>query len=144
MANSYRSSAMLGALVLASTAPARADRTITLDDAIALARTHNRDLRAARERVAEANAGVEQARAALLPTVAAQGKYTHNYREVDFNALLVPTFGIADAIRATTTVPAEAAAIGNVEAGARAALAGQPVVVITKQEELDGQVSATV
>src|SRR5262249_10149599 len=86
MANSYRSSALLGAMVLASAGPALADRTITLDDALALARANNRDLRGARERVAVAHAGVEQARAALFPTIVAQGKYTHNYKQVDFDA----------------------------------------------------------
>jgi outer membrane protein TolC len=142
---SYQRNALLGALIL-SAGPAWADRTITLDDAIAMARTLNRDLRGARERVAVANAGVEQARAALFPTVAAQGKYTHNYKEVDFDAasLLAPTFGIADAIRTTTTNTAEAAAIDAVENQSKAALAGQPTVVISKQEELDGVVSATV
>ena len=146
MANRYRSSAFLGAMVLASAGPALADRTITLDDALALARTHNRDLRAARERVAVASAGVEQARAALFPTIAAQGKYTHNYKEVDFDAaaLAAPTFGIADAIRTTTTNQAEAAAVGMVEDQARAAIAAQPTVVIQKQEELDGVLSASV
>ncbi|MEO7733533.1 MAG: TolC family protein, partial [Kofleriaceae bacterium] len=81
----YRSSALIGALLVASAGLAQADRSITLDDALGLARAHNRDLRAARERIAIANAGVDQARAALLPTAAAQGRYTHNYKEVDFN-----------------------------------------------------------
>ncbi|HMG20723.1 MAG TPA: TolC family protein, partial [Kofleriaceae bacterium] len=146
MVNRYRTIALVAALIPTSAAPVCADRRITLDDALALARTHNRDLRGARERVVEAEAGVEQARAALLPTVAAQGKYTHNYKEVDFDAgaLLAPTFGIADAIKGTTTNPGEAQAITMVEDAARAQLAGQPQVVIQKMEELDGVVSATV
>ena len=145
MPNRFRSSAVLGALVLASAGPVQADRNITLDDAIALARTHNRDLRAARERMAVAEAGVEQARAALLPTLAAQGKYTHNYKEVDFDAaaLAEPTFAIADVIKQNSSV-AEAAAITAVENATRAQLAAQPAVVIQKQEELDGVVSASV
>lgn len=146
MANRYRSSALLGALVLASAGVARADRNITLDDALALARAHNRDLRGARERIVEADASVAQARAALFPTIVAQGKYTHNYKEVDFDAaaLLAPTFAIGDAIRGTTTNAAEAAAIDAAERGAQTALASQPAVVIQKMEELDGVVSATV
>jgi outer membrane protein TolC len=146
MANTYRTSAILGALVLASAGTVAADRTLTLDDAIALARAHNRDLRAARERVVVANAGVEQARAALFPTLAAQGRYTHNYKEVDFEAaaLAAPTFAIADAIRATTTSPGESAAIAAAENQSKAALAAQPTVVIQKQEELDGVINATV
>ncbi len=77
-------------LLVALGGVATADRTLTLDDALALARTHNRDLHAARARVVEAQTGIEQARAALLPTVAAQGKYTHNYKQVaiDFGAIL--------------------------------------------------------
>src|SRR5438105_4618441 len=58
MANRYVSSAVLGVLVMTSASVAQADRNLTLDDAIALARGHNRDLRAARERVVEAEGGV--------------------------------------------------------------------------------------
>src|SRR4051794_19355694 len=80
---------ILGLLVALGGA-ASADRVLTLEDALALARTHNRDLRGARARVAEAQAGIEQARAALLPTVSAQGRYTHNYKQVaiDFGAIV--------------------------------------------------------
>ena len=145
MANTYRSSAVL-ALILTSAGAAHADRNISLDDALALARAHNRDLRAARERLVEADAGVAQARAALFPTVSAQGKYTHNYKQVNFDAaaLLQPTFSIADAIKDKTTNTAEAAAIAAAEDGARAGLANQPSVVISQMEELDGVVSASV
>jgi outer membrane protein, multidrug efflux system len=145
MANRYRSGAVL-ALILTTASAAHADRSITLDDALALARAHNRDLRAARERIVEADAGVAQARAALFPTIAAQGKYTHNYKEVDFDAaaLLQPTFAIGDAIAGTTTNMAEKDAITAAEAGARAGLQSQPTVVISKMEELDGVVSASV
>jgi len=145
MANIYRSSAFLGALLMASAGRAHADRSISLDDALGLARAHNRDLRAARERVAVAEAGVEQARAALFPTLVAQGRYTHNNREVDFDAaaLAAPTFGVAEAIRTTTDNPAEAAALLQVENEANAALAAQPTVVITKQEALEGTLTAS-
>src|ERR1051325_5219288 len=146
MANRYRTSAVLGMLVWTSAGVAWADRNITLDDALGLARAHNRDLRAARDRVVEADAGVAQARAALFPTIAARGTYTHNYKEVDFDAaaLLQPTFAIADAIKGTTTNTAEMAAIDAAERNASAALSSQPAVVIQKMEELDGVVSASV
>ncbi len=146
MANRFRSSALIGALVMAGAGVGRADRSLTLDDALGLARAHNRDLRAARERIAIANAGVEQARAALLPTLAVQGRYTHNYKQVDFDAaaLAAPTFGIAEAIRTTTTNMAEAQAIQAAEAQANAGFAGTPTVVITKEEQLDGVVNAAV
>lgn len=146
MANRYRSSAIVGALLFASVGLARAERSLTLDDALGLARAHNRDLRAARERIAQADAGVAQARAALLPTLAAQGRYTHNYKEVEFDAfaLAAPTFGLADAIRATSNNAAEAAAIDAFRSQTDAALRAQTAVVIQKQEELDGVVSASV
>lgn len=146
MANMFRTSALIGALLLASGSLARADRSISLDEALGLARNRNRDLRAARERIAIANAGVEQARAALLPTFAAQGRYTHNYKEVDFDVadLLQPVFAMGQAIQQTSGNAAEAAALAEVERQSRAALATQPTVVISKQEELDGVVSASV
>lgn len=146
MAKMFRSSTLAGTLLLVSAGLAHADRSLTLDDAISLARAHNRDLQVARERIAIADAGVAQARAALMPTVVAQGKYTHNYKEVEFDAaaLAAPTLGLASAIRMTTDNPAQAAAIAEVERQTNAALAGQPPVVIQKQEELDGMVSAAV
>jgi outer membrane protein TolC len=148
MANRYRSSALAGALILSAAGRASADRSITLDEALALARTHNRDLRVARERVVEADAGVAQARAALLPTVSSQGKYTRNYKEVDFDAIAFsqPTFDVAEAIRMAnvTSNPAEAAAIESVVGRDRALLSSQPTVVIQKLNQLDGVVSAAV
>jgi outer membrane protein TolC len=146
MVKTFRSSTLACTLLLASAGLAHADRSLTLDEAIGLARAHNRDLRGARERIAIADAGVAQARAALMPTVAAQGRYTHNYKEVEFDAaaLAAPTLGLAGAIRATTNNAAEAAAIAEVERQTNAALVGQPPVVIQKQDELDGVVSATV
>jgi outer membrane protein TolC len=91
MVNRFRSSALIGALVMAGAGVGRADRSLTLDDALGLARAHNRDLRAAREHIAVASAGVEQARAALLPTLAVQGRYTHNYAEAQANAAFAGT-----------------------------------------------------
>jgi outer membrane protein TolC len=93
-----------------------------------------------------ADASVEQARAALMPTVSVQGSYTHNYKEVDFNAadLEAPTFAVADSIRTTTNIAGQAAAIQAAEDQSRAALASQPLVVITKDDALDGGVNASV
>jgi outer membrane protein TolC len=67
------------------TIPAHAQRVLSLDDALARGRVANRDLKQARERLGQTLAGIEQARAALLPSVVLQGKYTHNYKEVDFD-----------------------------------------------------------
>lgn len=73
------------------TAPASAERTLTLDEVLRLARENNRDLQAARARLGGAEAGIEQARAALMPTVNAQGKYSHNIPEVAFQPPTVQT-----------------------------------------------------
>jgi outer membrane protein TolC len=93
----------------AAPANAQADHPLTLDDALVRARAHNRDLRAARARLDQSRTGIEQARAALLPSAAAQGKYTHNNKEVE---LALP--------------------------------GGGDPVVITKGEQLDFSVSASV
>src|SRR5688572_8506962 len=93
----------------AAPANAQADHPLTLDDALVRARAHNRDLRAARARLDQSRTGIEQARAALLPSAASQGKYTHNNKEVE---LALPG-------------------------------GGEPVV-ITKGEQLDFSVSASV
>jgi len=51
---------------------------LTLDQALALARKRNRSLFVERARLAQAQTNIEQAWAALFPTITAQGKYTHN------------------------------------------------------------------
>ena len=125
---------------------AHADRVLTLDDALTLARAHNRDLRASRARLDQTQTGVEAARVALLPTVAAQGKYTHNYKEVDLDLaeFSAPTTALADVIRGTTTNPAEAAAIAAFQQQSAQAIAAQPPIVIQKGEQLDFALTATV
>ena len=65
------------------TAPARAatvaaERELTLDDALALAKKRNKSLVAERAKVAQAQTNLSSAWARLLPTIAAQGKYTRN------------------------------------------------------------------
>ena len=71
------------------TAPARAatlaaERELTLDDALALAKKRNKSLVAERARVAQAQTNLSSAWARLLPTIAAQGKYTRNNAEFIF------------------------------------------------------------
>jgi outer membrane protein TolC len=67
---------------------AHAQRALTFDEAMRLARDNNKDLKAARTRIDQARVGIEQARAALLPTLAVQGKYTRNAFEakLDFQS----------------------------------------------------------
>ena len=138
---------VLGWAIAAAGAPdAHAERTLTIDDALALARANNRDLRAGRARLGEAEAGVALARAALMPTVSAQGKYTHNYKGVDLDIgeFIAPTTGLAETIRGSTPSAAEAAAVASFEQQTNAQLAAQAPIVIQKEEQLDGSVNASV
>lgn len=82
----YRFLAVLPLLCTAAllASPASAQRSLTLDEALSLARRNNRDLQAARARLVGAEASIEQARAAMMPTIAAQGRYSYNIPEVSF------------------------------------------------------------
>jgi outer membrane protein TolC len=125
--------------------PALAQRALTLDEALVLARAHNRDLRAARARLEQSATNVEQAWAALLPQIAAQGKYTHNYREVTLDLgqrLNQGTLGLSEVIRATSADPAQQAALDQLEQ--RLSSASAAPVVIQKGEQLDLGLTATV
>jgi outer membrane protein TolC len=126
--------------------PARAERVVSLDEALAIARSNNRDLRAARARLAQSATNIEVAWAALLPQLGVQGKYTHNYKNVvlDLSSITQASAGLADAIRSTSTNPAEIAAISRYEQNVAAATAGMPSPVIQKGEQLDLTVNATV
>jgi outer membrane protein TolC len=64
---------------------------LTLDQALTMARKRSRSLAVERARLAQAQTNIDQAWAALFPTIAAQGKYTHN----DFKDVAVP-FGPID------------------------------------------------
>jgi outer membrane protein TolC len=55
-----------------------APRTLTLDQALDMARKRNRNLTVERARLAQSQTTVEQAWSVLLPTVAVQGRYTRN------------------------------------------------------------------
>jgi len=79
---------LTGYWLLAAAGPALAQRALTLTEALKLARDNNKDLKAARAKIEQAHAGIEQARAALLPTLVVQGKYTHNNVEskLDFTS----------------------------------------------------------
>lgn len=70
------------AALLAVAVPAFAQRQLTLDEAIGIARQRSRDLRANRERRNQVRADLDRAWAPLLPTVSLQGKYTLNNQEV--------------------------------------------------------------
>ncbi len=73
------------ALSLAVPSVAAAERTLLLDEALEIAERSNLALVSAKTQVDASAEAVGIARAALLPGVQAQGKYTHNYEEVSFN-----------------------------------------------------------
>ncbi len=136
---------VLGILFFASAARAE-DRVLTLDEAIALARDHNRDLLVARAHLEESAASVEQAWVALLPQLSLQGKYTHNYKNValDLGSLNAGANGLAEVLRMTTSDPDQAAALKNYEAESQSAASARPPIVIQKGEQLDFAINAVV
>ena len=132
------------ALTALLTAPAHAERTLSLDEALALARTESRDLKQARARLGRAATVVEAARTPLLPTVTAQGRYTHNYKDVDFPLapFYQPTIGLAKTVEAS--VPSSVGAVSAYRGQLEAESAGAPIISLQKQEQLDLVVTATV
>ncbi len=131
-------------LLISATAFAQAERALTLDEALRIARQRSRDLAAARSRREQAEAGVEQAWAALLPTVSAQGRYTHNYKQVELDtaAFNQGVLNLANAIQNTTTNDVERAALADFQQ--RLTANAPSPVVIQQQNQLDGVLQATV
>jgi outer membrane protein TolC len=126
--------------------PAHAERVLTLADALVLAKAQSRDLQAARARLDQARVGIDQALVALLPTLGAQGKYTHNYKGVvlDTNQFNAGVFGLANVIKATSGNAVQNGLINAFELGVQEALNKQGPIVIQKEEQLDFVASATV
>jgi outer membrane protein TolC len=137
---------VVGLLVCAGGGTARSEHALTLDDALALERAHNRDLRVGRARLAQARTGIEQARAELLPTITSYGRYTHNYKEVsfDFSGFQRATVGLAEVIRTSTMSPTEAAALAQYEQVTNAAIAAATPIEIQLAEQFDAQITASV
>ncbi|HWE28522.1 MAG TPA: TolC family protein, partial [Polyangia bacterium] len=135
----------LAALIVMAPATALAQRTLTLDEALSVAHRNNRDLAQARARVAQAHAGVLTAWVALLPTVAAQGKYTHNYKEVtlDLQSQTKGTLALEQAVEPLVTDPTLK---GNIDQSITALMsaAKQPNPIIQKGEQLDFALNAAV
>ena len=109
-------------LCLAFPGVARAERALTLDQALALARDANRDLTAARERLVQADADVSSAWARLLPSLSAQGRWLHNDVEVSFplsgqNLTIQPLNQLTGTVNASIPllVPAAIPAVASVK-----------------------------
>src|SRR5580658_8834772 len=65
--------------------PSESGPVLSVDEALSLGRTNNRDLNSARERLKGSHADVEMARSTLLPKLTAQGRYTYNYPSAVFS-----------------------------------------------------------
>jgi outer membrane protein TolC len=107
----------MAVLLISASAFCQPERVLTLDAALQLARQRSRDLAAARSRREQAEAGVQQAWASLLPVLSAQGKYTRNYKEVelDFTPFNAGVLGLAETLRATSSSPSQSAALDAFE-----------------------------
>ena len=118
--------------------PAHAERALTLDETLKLARDNNRDLKAARENLALVQATVETVRAQLLPTVAAQGKYTYNYPSAVLDAKLFSTATdtLASTLQATSGDPIQKAALQTFR-DALAAQSGISYTIAQRPYQLD-------
>jgi outer membrane protein TolC len=81
------------AVVVGSAGVARADDTITIDQAIQLALTRNERAKITELTTVEAEAGVDKARVAFLPVLAATG--TNTYHPVDKSPQMVPNGDLA-------------------------------------------------
>jgi outer membrane protein TolC len=98
-------------------------RTLTLDQALALARKANRTLAVTRAQLAQAATNIEQAWSVLFPVITAQGKYTHNYKQANLDfGQLIKAFVLPSAVNQNTP---------------------DAPVTILRQEQLDGSANAT-
>jgi outer membrane protein TolC len=131
--------ASLVVLMLLASLPARAERVLTLADALRQAQAQSRDLQAARARLDQARPAVGQALAALLPTAAVQGRYTHNYKEVtlDLAQSQAGLFALADIIKATSRNAVQNGVINQFEQQLQEQLSQQGAIIIQKGEQLD-------
>jgi outer membrane protein TolC len=108
-----------GELPTGSTQPSNLP-LLSFEQAIAMARKNNRAIRVDRAQLVAAQTQTETAWSSLLPTIAAQGKYTRNYVAVEFppgtfgpNGLLLQPLNQWDAgITGTTPLLAPAAWAG--------------------------------
>jgi outer membrane protein TolC len=123
---------------------ASAERRLSLKEAIERARAANRDLQIGRSQVEEAAVAIERARVALLPTVAVQGKYTHNYKEVtlDLAQLNQGVLGLAAAVAVDPTSQRQADAISSFQQ--QLTEQSQNPIIIQRGDQLDGALSVTV
>jgi outer membrane protein TolC len=113
---------MLAAAPVAS-ARAAGERELTLEQALELGKKRNKSMAAERARLEQAQTSLSSAWALLLPTIAAQGRYTRNYNEFSFatptGALLIQPVNQLDAVisfSAPLIVPAAYPGLKSVKA----------------------------
>ena len=80
---------------------------LTLDQALAMARKRSRSLVVERARLAQAQTNLEQAWAALYPTIAVQGKYTHNDSAANLKLPILDAMGTPIGVSSLTVQPQE-------------------------------------
>jgi len=68
----------------ASVTSAAGERELTLEQALDIAKKRNKNMAVDRARLAQVQTTLSSAWALLLPTIAAQGRYTRNYHEFNF------------------------------------------------------------
>jgi len=70
---------------------AQAERVLTLEQALEMGKKRNKNMAVDRARLAQVQTTLSSAWALLLPTIAAQGRYTRNYHEFFFPGAVDPT-----------------------------------------------------
>ena len=79
----------------ASVTSAAGERELTLEQALDIAKKRNKNMAVDRARLAQVQTTLSSAWALLLPTIAAQGRYTRNYAEFNFGgAGIFDKFGV--------------------------------------------------
>jgi outer membrane protein TolC len=127
--------AALAALVAGRAGAEGEARSLTLDDALTLARRSNKSIIVEKARLAQAQTNLDQAWAVLLPTIAAQGKYTRNYTEFSF-----PTAGGATSMGGATGTGGGMGTAGGMGTGG---MAMGKTLLIQPVNQLDAVISFT-
>ena len=159
---------LVSILLLSSLSPRAAlaegpSRSLTLDEALGLARQHNRDIAVAREHLNQVATDIDKAWANLLPVVNMQGKYTLNNKEVTLSLAPGPLSALSGQLQKdiisdlyakaaaagqggpSAAVTAEQAQIANYcAANPNSSECSSAPIVIQKQNQLDFSLSATV
>src|SRR5437762_1662632 len=80
--------------LIATAAPAHAttaapERELTLEQALEMGKKRNKSMAVERARLEQAQTSLSSAWSLLLPTIAAQGKYTRNYHDFNFPGAVI-------------------------------------------------------